>query len=1037
MAQNTRQNRLFAAEDYTVVYESYINANFQAYDYDTIRSAMVDYVRNNYPENYNDWIESSEFVALLDVVAQFGHNLAYRVDLNTRNNFLSTSTRQDSVFKLAEFLGYSPRRNVPAFGEMKVVSVKTNEAVIGSEGTSLGGQELRFENNTNVNNIDDFITIMNAVFQASNNFGSPKKQVVVDGITTEFYDLNNTANQIKFDVSGYADGSQVNYNLISVDYNTTTNLVEEKNPDPNSAFGLYYKNDGRGLTSDNTGFFVGVKQGTIQFDDFTIENSIDNLTLDINTENVNHTDVWVQTIDTTGSVVKNWNKVLDTNSENVIYNSFASGVRDVFSVKTRTNNQISIKFPDRLFGNIPSGNIRVWYRVSENNTYTVRPDDLNNKKLNINYLGVDGNVYTAVLTVQLKQSISTASSSETLDSVRENAPKSYASQDRLITSQDYNSMLQAQVGGVKKIKSVNRTFSGHSRYIDFNDPTGTYSSLDVFGKDGSLSTSPQTVETSSTYGESANALYQKYIKPMLSNDNLVNLYYNDFKTKFEEYKVNQYGYAPNLTATDNTFGDQGYTWNTTSTTSSTATSGYILLKGATEVTRVGSTQTNYMKLFTVGSLIKFKHAPQNGTTGSETWAKVVSILADGLGVDNPGQPGTSSGLDVNGKGAIVLDKVVPNGSVVDIIYPSLSRTFTERESDVITTFLNGKASFGLVYEPKTTSWELKDDISFNSAEWLIYAKYNTEAQSYDFSLKTLRFFFESTKVNFSNISNEKELDTYTNKPYRDSITITGIKDGFISELGKFYIYGYESDKDGITINPKKVQVSLIDSDNDSRPENPNAFLDITNTVGFNNLRFEWNHIAASNEVVDPSLTNIVDVFVLNSSYDTEYRNWLTTDVGDEPKTPTSYNLSKQFNSINGKKSMSDTVVYKPVKYKPLFGPKSSDSLRAKFRVIKLPGSSVTNNDIQTKCVKAINEYFSVNNWDFGETFYFTELAAHVHKSLSGLISSFVIVPQGTGSVFGDLFQITPASDEMFIPDVSLTDIEIIENITDENLRVGS
>ena len=91
MAQQTRQNKIFAAEDYTVVYESYVNANFQAFDYDTIRTAMVDYVRSTYPENYNDWIESAEFIALLDVVAQFGHNLAYRVDLNARNNFLTTA----------------------------------------------------------------------------------------------------------------------------------------------------------------------------------------------------------------------------------------------------------------------------------------------------------------------------------------------------------------------------------------------------------------------------------------------------------------------------------------------------------------------------------------------------------------------------------------------------------------------------------------------------------------------------------------------------------------------------------------------------------------------------------------------------------------------------------------------------------------------------------------------------------------------------------------------------------------------------------
>ena len=57
MAQKTRQNKIFAAEDYTVVYESYVNANFQAFDYDTIRESMVDYVRNTYPENYKpNWL---------------------------------------------------------------------------------------------------------------------------------------------------------------------------------------------------------------------------------------------------------------------------------------------------------------------------------------------------------------------------------------------------------------------------------------------------------------------------------------------------------------------------------------------------------------------------------------------------------------------------------------------------------------------------------------------------------------------------------------------------------------------------------------------------------------------------------------------------------------------------------------------------------------------------------------------------------------------------------------------------------------------
>ena len=74
MTQNARQQTLFLAEDFDVIYESYTQANFQAYDYDTIRENMVEYIRLTYPDNFNDWVESSEFVALLDLIAQFGHS---------------------------------------------------------------------------------------------------------------------------------------------------------------------------------------------------------------------------------------------------------------------------------------------------------------------------------------------------------------------------------------------------------------------------------------------------------------------------------------------------------------------------------------------------------------------------------------------------------------------------------------------------------------------------------------------------------------------------------------------------------------------------------------------------------------------------------------------------------------------------------------------------------------------------------------------------------------------------------------------------
>ena len=120
MAQGARQSSLFAAEDFSVVYESFSEANFQAYDFETIRNTMVDYINNNYPESYNDWINSSEFVSLIELMAFLGHNLAFRADLGQRENYLSTAERRDSALRIANFLGYAPSRHVVANGFLKV-----------------------------------------------------------------------------------------------------------------------------------------------------------------------------------------------------------------------------------------------------------------------------------------------------------------------------------------------------------------------------------------------------------------------------------------------------------------------------------------------------------------------------------------------------------------------------------------------------------------------------------------------------------------------------------------------------------------------------------------------------------------------------------------------------------------------------------------------------------------------------------------------------------------------------------------------------
>ena len=102
----------------------------------------------------------------------------------------------------------------------------------------------------------------------------------------------------------------------------------------------------------------------------------------------------------------------------------------------------------------------------------------------------------------------------------------------------------------------------------------------------------------------------------------------------------------------------------------------------------------------------------------------------------------------------------------------------------------------------------------------------------------------------------------------------------------------------------------------------------------------------------------------------------------------------------------------------------------------MPGSRLSDNEIKSRVLMALDEYFDPIGWEFGETFYYTELAAFIHKKLAGNISSVVIVPTVEAARFGNLFQITPNEDEIFYHVATADNIELITTITDTNIRIN-
>ena len=264
MAVNNRQNNLFAAEDWEVAYQAYSQVDFQAYDFDTMRTAMVDYIKTNFPENFNDYIESSEFIAIIELLAYLAQSIAFRMDVNTRENFLETAERKDSVYKLARQLGYNPKRNIGSSGLMKIVSIATTEALTDSLGNDLVSRTINWNDANNSDSYEQFITILNSAFGNVNRFSKPIKTGTIDDIVTDLYEINTPlAAPLVQLFKANLNGITRDFEFVNADF-TDNKVIFEKHPDVTNNFGIIHRNDGLGLSSKNNGFFLMFKQGILQ-----------------------------------------------------------------------------------------------------------------------------------------------------------------------------------------------------------------------------------------------------------------------------------------------------------------------------------------------------------------------------------------------------------------------------------------------------------------------------------------------------------------------------------------------------------------------------------------------------------------------------------------------------------------------------------------------------------------------------------------------------------------------------------------------------
>lgn len=1116
MTTTSRQNNLILNQDWTRIYQTFKNADFKSYDFENLRRVIITYLRENYPEDFNDYIESSEYMALIDAIAFIGQSLSFRIDLASRENFLELADRRESVLRIARMLGYNAKRNSAASGLLKFSTISTTEEIVDSNGRNLADQIITWNDPTNTNWLEQFLLILNASMADNIEFGRSQGSAIIQGIQTEQYRFRSALRDVPlFSYTKNVASRSMNFELVSTSFRGQESIYEEP-PTPGNQLGFIYRQDGRGPGSANTGFYLMFKQGNLELADFTIDVPTVNESVAIEAEGINNDDVWLFQVDANNTQINQWVKVSNLVGNNIAYNSLENNIRNIYSVSTRENDTIELLFADGVYGNLPRGTFRAYYRTSNGLSYSISPAEMRGVNVSIPYVSKAGNLETLTVSLGLNYTVSNASSSESTDNIRAVAPALYYTQNRMITAEDYQLAPLSSSQEILKVKSINRTSSGISRNFEIVDASGKYSSIRVFADDGYIYR--EEVERNLTFKFSNRLDIINFIKNKIEPVFTATDVYNFYFTKFDKIL----------------FVDNNVVWQSLSTGINEST-GYFKNIIDNSLLGVGSFSTSSLKYVFTNALIKF--VPPEGKAFKNNqivdidnndleqrkyiWTKIVSVVGDGT---NAGRGALTTGL-----GPIAFSDAVPTGAIARRIVPRFINNLPVGIEQEIINQLIENQNFGLRYDYTTSSWKVviapnldlvtpfslgkAGDNTRNNldASWLL--AFVRRADQYVVRIRGIDYVFGSIRQNRFYIDiNKKVYDSRTGKVVRDEVSVLGINSGADSNALKKDISFSASDTikfaDGYE-SANEIKISFSDNDDDGVIDDPDAFAEIvgedtdlkflffkevSDTSGnvtfevvdetvepilvfqreaqvsvndYNNgqliyfydsnenrikrvnrdtnslvlepkykanfgrkpLKFQYVHNASDDRRIDPSSSNIIDVYLLTRNYDIAFRNFVLGNTNTLPEAPSIDSLRIEFGSkLNSIKSISDEIIYHPVKYKVLFGSTAEEKLQATFNIVKNPNKTINDNDLKVRIVSAINDFFDINNWDFGDKFYLSELTTYIINSVSPDVSNLVVVPKQPDQELNSLFEIQSRSDEIFISGARVDDIEIVSTI---------
>lgn len=1051
---------LSKAEGFELVYKAFQDINFKSFDFNTVKQSLIDYVKLYFPEVFNDFIESSEFIAHLEIFAYVAELFIYRVDINTHENFLPVAQRKDSVLRLAKFISYNGSRNVPGRGLLKINTIQTSEPIYDSRGQLLQNVVVRWNDQLNPYWKEQFIQIFNRISSQPYGTVSTSDRVQFQDVLLELYQLKTQPLELGvLPYSVVSLGTTIPMECVPAQL-SEFGPTERRPYGSASNFSVLYGSDGLGDQSNMTGFFMMTKQGTLSKTRLQLDGRTPNQVIPINNININDTDVWVNNVDpTTNEIIDDgsnptgksgeWISVNLESAENITFNTISNPNK--YEIETRDDDKINIIFGDGEFARIPSGTFDIWTRSSINQDTVIPKSSIQDISFNLQYKDQRNQVHTVTVVASATNPIQNGYASEDIERIRRVAPSVYYTQDRMVNGRDYNSYLLRDQS-ILKLSAINRTFAGQSKYRAYSDfggdPSETYDNVQLFGTDLAV-----------YYQDGVSYQYaESYVNPLVVFNNNIEPILGMYQ--FRTYRlINEYVDLDRIVFNDSidlVIDPQDPTstipdFNNPITNKLERSA--ILYALGSDVVVNGVTYSNPAVNFPIE--IYFDNSLAR-------WRTTSSTVFDPF--EQQANPTIVIQID---KSNIGSDKWVIQYVTTDVIAESNTTNFWNNTTEPIISFDSGNASRDTIEILEANKNATRDQLLQQSilipviGQPVIPAEYIDVGQP-----NTQRLILSSTAADQSSTPIDQLLDP--------SYTFTG---PFVANqevtLPFYYVIGkndFTCDSDlvvetpGTGISNKVLVTSAAVSSftinktdfvyftrlDTSTPwsiiDNPsvddlNAYADDTLNTNYDRkrgrsgLNYMWRHYTTQYHLIDPAATNIVDVILLTKSYYVNVRRWLAGELLNAPVIPTPFELRSAYQSLLSNAMISDTVVLKHSKVRIIFGSKSIAELRSSFRIVRSSSSILTDNQIKLKVIDTIERYFDINRWEFGQAFYFTELAAAIHNELGANIETVTLVPlQSSNYTDQLLMQISPNDDEVLVPDVTVNDIDVISTLDSRNVK---